>query len=438
MTANILHLSHPIFNPTAGGTEIFIDRLILELKFLGLESSWAFHSPGQGASNSISYLKSLPSLSVDQVYNYNHSVIPRFFGRLLEELSPSLLHVHGISAQAGLAHVRIACEFNIPIVLTLHSPSDICHQGMLLEFGNISCDGMATKQRCTVCHLQRSGFPSFASHLAGSFLSASGSLVVPSSRWSRALKIKLLHESYIQVVEEIISRVFCVHVLSEWYLKIMIERFPAYAHKFKLVRSASPLNMSDPGFAPKPKGLLPESNTRLCLGYIGRFAHTKGLEMILEAISLTHFSHPIDFIFYGFDPDDDYSRSLYSLLLRYGLESIVRFERFVERTILPSILTGRDLLLIPSQWQEVGPLIMYEALSLGVPVAATDLGGPAEILPLVENSFLLPYDVNAWSCFLASVGNHDIKLSKSIFYSRSFKDLAAELKDSVYAPLISF
>jgi glycosyltransferase involved in cell wall biosynthesis len=157
----------------------------------------------------------------------------------------------------------------------------------------------------------------------------------------------------------------------------------------------------------------------------------------LHALSRATFFRPVQCTFYGFDPDDDYSLSVNRLSRELGLEQIVRFEPFVERNRLPSVLSNIDMLLIPSEWDEVGPLVMYEALSLGVPVAATALGAPAEVLPSVKNSYLLPYDANSWQAFLTDLSRGRISLHRSVYYSRSFSELASEVASSVYSSLIN-
>ena len=50
-----------------------------------------------------------------------------------------------------------------------------------------------------------------------------------------------------------------------------------------------------------------------------------------------------------------------------------------ERDDVPDLLAAVDLLLVPS-WEEPFGRSVVEAMAAGVPVLATDVGGPAEIL----------------------------------------------------------
>lgn len=68
-------------------------------------------------------------------------------------------------------------------------------------------------------------------------------------------------------------------------------------------------------------------------------------------------------------------------------EGAVRF--LGERDDVPDLLAAVDLLLVPS-WEEPFGRSVVEAMAAGVPVLATDVGGPAEILRPARAGILLP------------------------------------------------
>jgi D-inositol-3-phosphate glycosyltransferase len=60
------------------------------------------------------------------------------------------------------------------------------------------------------------------------------------------------------------------------------------------------------------------------------------------------------------------------------------------------VLSAADVLLLPS-WQEAFGRIAIEAMAMGVPVAATDAGGPAEVVrPGVDGLLLPPRRPEVW------------------------------------------
>jgi glycosyltransferase involved in cell wall biosynthesis len=83
------------------------------------------------------------------------------------------------------------------------------------------------------------------------------------------------------------------------------------------------------------------------------------------------------------------------LATELGVAERVRFAG--ERSDIPDVLAATDVLLMPS-WREAFGRIAIEAMAMGVPVAATDVGGPAEIVrPDIDGLLLPPRDPVAWS-----------------------------------------
>lgn len=70
-----------------------------------------------------------------------------------------------------------------------------------------------------------------------------------------------------------------------------------------------------------------------------------------------------------------------------GLEKTVHF--LGEREDIPDILSALDVLLVPS-WHEPFGRSVVEAMAMRLPVAATDVGGPAEFITHAVDGLLLP------------------------------------------------
>jgi len=61
-------------------------------------------------------------------------------------------------------------------------------------------------------------------------------------------------------------------------------------------------------------------------------------------------------------------------------------------------LATYDLLVVPSQWLETGPLVVLEAFAAGVPVLGSRLGGIAELVEDGVNGLLVnPTSVEEWA-----------------------------------------
>lgn len=90
-----------------------------------------------------------------------------------------------------------------------------------------------------------------------------------------------------------------------------------------------------------------------------------------------------------------FERELHSLAAELGVAERVRF--LGERSDVPHVLAATDVLLLPS-WQEAFGRIAIEAMAMGVPVVATEAGGPAEIVrPGVDGLLLPPRRPDVWA-----------------------------------------
>lgn len=90
-----------------------------------------------------------------------------------------------------------------------------------------------------------------------------------------------------------------------------------------------------------------------------------------------------------------FGERLPALAAELGVGDRVRF--LGERTDVPSLLAATDVLLMPF-WREPFGRVAVEAMAMGVPVAASEVGGPAEIVRAGVDGILLPPKApEAWS-----------------------------------------
>jgi glycosyltransferase involved in cell wall biosynthesis len=82
-----------------------------------------------------------------------------------------------------------------------------------------------------------------------------------------------------------------------------------------------------------------------------------------------------------------YEAELHRTVTKLGLDGRVLF--LGEREDVPAILAAADLVLVPS-WEEPFGRVVIEAMAIGVPVIATAVGGPSEIIDDGVDGLLLP------------------------------------------------
>ncbi len=152
-----------------------------------------------------------------------------------------------------------------------------------------------------------------------------------------------------------------------------------------------PLEPASPFAAvqPAPSGPAPGHRRVLLLG---RLAEWKGQLVFVRAVQrLCERDATPEFVIVGgatTDADATYAASLRALVRDCGLAARIQFTGFHED--VPELLRSVDILVHCSVSPEPLGLVILEAMRAGVPVVATNLGGPAEIIRDGENGRLYP------------------------------------------------
>jgi glycosyltransferase involved in cell wall biosynthesis len=131
-----------------------------------------------------------------------------------------------------------------------------------------------------------------------------------------------------------------------------------------------------------------ELRTRLAfdgftLAFAGRFAPQKSLEVALDAVAAVE---GVSLVLAGDGPEEERLRAHVRAL---GLDARVRFLGPLPRAEVFGLLRAADAALLSSSWENF-PHMVVEALAVGTPVIATDVGGVAEIVRDGENGLLVP------------------------------------------------
>ena len=111
--------------------------------------------------------------------------------------------------------------------------------------------------------------------------------------------------------------------------------------------------------------------------YVGRLLHWKGVETALRAVALAKKAGcQVSFAIVGDGPDRS---RLKKLCRRLQLEASVQWIGRVPQSLIDEFYRSADVLLFPSL-RDSGGMVVLEALSYGLPVITTDLGGPGLIV----------------------------------------------------------
>jgi glycosyltransferase involved in cell wall biosynthesis len=148
-------------------------------------------------------------------------------------------------------------------------------------------------------------------------------------------------------------------------------------------------------------GLAPSD---VALGVIGQLTPWKGQDDAVRATAEVRRVHPdvrlllagsAKFVSGATRHDNlAYVRRLEELVEQLGLREHVSF--LGERDDVPELMRALDVLLVPS-WEEPYGRAVVEAMAMGVPVIATEVGGPAEIIRDGEGVLLPPRRPELWA-----------------------------------------
>jgi 1,2-diacylglycerol 3-alpha-glucosyltransferase len=119
--------------------------------------------------------------------------------------------------------------------------------------------------------------------------------------------------------------------------------------------------------------------------YVGRLMEEKGLDVLLNAYNIVNAKIPnTNLVIVG---KGHLRRNLEEQANKLGLESVV-FTGFVSDSLLKQAYASSDLFVLPS-YAEIQPLVLLEALAMGLPAIGTKVGGVPEMIVDGRNGYLL-------------------------------------------------
>jgi glycosyltransferase involved in cell wall biosynthesis len=218
------------------------------------------------------------------------------------------------------------------------------------------------------------------------------------------------------------SRVVAV---CEWVRDLLI-RNGVPAEKIALCRQG----LAHPPRAAAAPEAVPASRSPLRIAFFGRLDAVKGVHILIEAlyrapdlpVTLDLFA-----VVQGRAGDDLKSE----LRRKIGQDARVRFRDPVAAEETVERLREYDVLAVPSQWMETGPMVVYEAFAAGIPVVGSNLGGIAELVTNEKNGLLVEAgSVDGWVGAMRRLAEDRALLAtlrRGIGPVRTMRDVAREM-----------
>jgi glycosyltransferase involved in cell wall biosynthesis len=199
------------------------------------------------------------------------------------------------------------------------------------------------------------------------------------------------------------------HIVAvcEWVRELLI-RNGVPAEKVTLSRQGLPHLAAQSVDAGEPAPAA-SAGPRLQFAFLGRLDRVKGVDILIDALRrVPQLAISLDVYAVVQGPS---ARDMEARLRRKAAgDPRIRFLPPLPASEVVERLRVYDALLVPSQWLETGPLVVYEAFAAGIPAIGSNLGGIAELVKDGENGLLVePHSVSSWTKAIAGfVENPDL------------------------------
>lgn len=309
------------------------------------------------------------------------------FEALIRATKPDLVHLHLFQHQISPSILDVIKKYHIPTVYTAHELKMICPNYRMLTHGEI-CERCKGKKYIQ-CALHKCVKDSF-----------SKSLICTVESYLHAFK-----KSY-DCIDKIITP-------SAFYRDKFIE-FGVDADRVVHI----------PNFLDRDTPVVNTSDDRNAYFlYFGRLSHEKGIHTLVSAMKGIHT--PLYIVGSG-----DERQKIEDRIARTGMNH-VQLLGFKSGQELIDVVGNAKAVILPSEWYENGPYSAIEALQLGRPLIAANIGGIPE---LVKGNGILfePKDVRGLHGALRAMERADEETC------RTYETKSQDLFEKEYTPKIHY
>jgi glycosyltransferase involved in cell wall biosynthesis len=268
--------------------------------------------------------------------------------RLIRKTRPDIAHLHMIDHQISPSILPVLKKAGIPVVQTVHTFKLVCPSYRLYHMG-----------RQEVCEKCLKGTP-----------------------W-RALAERCHKNSFFATLLVVLETMF--HKAFRFYERgVDLFLVPSRFMGMKLIEGGIRREKVRHLFYTIDIGRYePSYTSEAYFIYYGRLSEEKGLLTLLEAVR-TGVGLPLHIA------GDGPQRPVLEKTVRERKINAVRFLGALEGAALRRAVARARFVVVPSEWYENSPLVIYESMALGKPVIGADMGGIPELIEPGVDGLLYP------------------------------------------------
>lgn len=372
-----LHVPFGFYPDVVGGTEVYVAALASSLEGQGHQTAVA--APGPAATEYLydgmrvhRFAVSERVADASELYGDGDLNAAEGFARILDHERPDIVHLHAFTRACSVQLVRKARMRGIPVVFTYHTPTVSCARGTMMLWGAAPCDGVLRVARCAACALEGHGMPKPLAQVFGRLpsLPFAGSATLHGRAWT-ALRFPSLISRQQSATRALFAEVDRIIAFRDWVRALLIANG---VPESKIVSSRHALCHP---FSPRHRA--PRLAGPLRVAFMGRLDSTKGLDTLIRAVALIP-REALTLDVYGAVQGAGGEQELARLRRLAAGDARVIFRSPVDSAAVVDTIAAHDVLAVPSQLMETGPLVVLEAFAAGVPVLGSALGGIAELV----------------------------------------------------------
>jgi len=267
--------------------------------------------------------------------------------RLLDKVKPDVAHLHMIDHQISPSILPVLKSRGIPVIQTVHTYKPVCPSYRLYNMGK--------NEICEKC-------------LDGNYYHA---IIEKCHKGSYAASFMLAFEMYVHKWLGLYTKNIDLYHVPSMFMgqKLVqggIEKDKIHHLFYTIDLNSYPVRYdSDDYFV-----------------YYGRLSAEKGVPVLLKAFSKVK-KQKLKII--GTGPEE---KNLKKLSEELGLNKWVEFTGPVYGDELKKIVSGAQFVVVPSEWYDNSPLVMYESLAMGKPVIGSNMGGIPELIKNGEDGYI--------------------------------------------------
>jgi glycosyltransferase involved in cell wall biosynthesis len=277
----------------------------------------------------------------------------------LEQYKPDIVHVSSTYTLSARP-ILVAKEMGLPVVVHLHDFWFVCARTVLLHKDGSACSGPDSAWKCQQCLL------------TGTKLWRATSSIVPGRLRQRFYSL-LAGPSWVtrqRGVKGMLGDLQARRRMAMAALESADALVTPTAYARRILESGGApagriLVMPYGGSWSWTQDLRRTEASHLRIGFLGNVIPIKGVHILLEAYSLLREADlPVELQIWG---DVSLAPDYYEALRRDAPKEVVWGGRYVGSD-LARILSGLDVIVVPSLWHETQGIVIQEAFAAGIPV----------------------------------------------------------------------